>query len=80
MDIAEEKYIAEKIRRFLEYHDLYSALAELPEKQYEAIWMWAEGLTIKQIATQLGITRQAVETRIGRAIENLRAMLHECVE
>jgi len=75
MDFEEGQYTAKKQARFLEHVDLYLALAELPEKQHEAVWMWAEGLTYEEIAEMLGITRQAAHKRIQRAFASMRETL-----
>jgi RNA polymerase sigma-70 factor (ECF subfamily) len=57
------------------------ALAELPPSQREAIRLRIEeGLDHEQIATRLGINRQAVEVRLCKGRTTLRERLAEILE
>jgi len=59
--------------------DIYTALAELPLSQLEALRLMLEGRTIRAIAARLDVPEGTVATRIHRARGRLRARLGSTV-
>ncbi len=51
---------------------LHWALEQLPKRQQQALWLWAQGASYQQIAQHLGCSLSAVETLLHRAKRNLR--------
>ena len=52
--------------------DLMAALAQLTDKQREAVTLWAMGYTQAEIGEMCGVERPAITRRIRRGIEALR--------
>ena len=52
--------------------DLMAALAQLTDKQREAVTLWAMGYTQAEIGERCGVGRPAITRRIRRGIEALR--------
>ena len=52
--------------------DLQDALPCLTEKQAEALGMWVEGYTQKEVAIVMGITQQAAGFLIDRGLGRIR--------
>jgi RNA polymerase sigma-70 factor, ECF subfamily len=58
--------------------ELYSAIAQLPERQRRAVSLRYEAeLPVKEIALTMGITRKAVERLLAHARESLRGIMGE---
>lgn len=55
--------------------DVREALAQLTDKQREALVLWLAGYTQAEIGERLGVSRQAVTERIAGAIERIREMV-----
>ena len=52
------------------------AIACLPERQAEAVRLWHyEELSMTEVAEALGVSRQAISLKIGRALERMRESL-----
>lgn len=54
---------------------LYDAIAELPEGQQQAIFLWLEDKPYDDIASELGVTVDAVKSRLRDAKRFLRSRL-----
>ncbi|MCL2856496.1 MAG: sigma-70 family RNA polymerase sigma factor [Oscillospiraceae bacterium] len=56
------------------------AMTRLSEKQREALHMrYNLGLSFRKLSAELGISRSAVEKRLKRSQESLKAMIELCV-
>ena len=73
-----ETAAAEDIFGRLELRDVRSALAKLPAEGSEALHLRAiKGLSYRDMARVLGISEEAVSSRLDRARQQLRALLDE---
>lgn len=57
--------------------DLEAYIQKLPENQYEVVSLFLQGKKEKQIALELGIASGTVKSRLSRARERLKVLVHE---
>jgi RNA polymerase sigma-70 factor, ECF subfamily len=75
---AEQSSPSQKAQRTEDILRLVEALAELPEAQREAVVLhYWQGLTLAQVAAQLGRTAPAVAGLLQRGLKSLRTLLAE---
>ena len=55
--------------------DLMAALAQLTDKQREAVTLWAMGYTQAEIGEMCGVSREAIKDRIRLGLANLRKLV-----
>ena len=56
---------------------LHDAIAELPEAQRQSLQLWLDGFKYKEISSVLGISTEAVKSRLRDARGHLRSRLEE---
>ena len=66
---------AERQQQEMRRNSLYQAAAELPEGQRQCLGLWLGGFKYDEIAGVLGITVDAVKSRLRDAKRQLRARL-----
>lgn len=67
--------LAEQQQTAMRRKQLYDAIAELPEGQQKAQLLWLEGKSYEEIAAELGISVDAVKSRLRDARRFLRSRL-----
>ena len=68
---------AERVQRNERREKTLDALNQLDDEQRTVLeWKYIEGLSVKQIASQLGKTEKSVESTLFRARNTLREALH----
>ena len=70
---ARAKKTPEAVRR----KRMHDAIAHLPEGQRRAVQLWLDGFNLAEIAGALGVTLDAVKSRVRDAKRHLRASLEE---
>ena len=56
---------------------LYDAIAELPEGQRQSLQLWLDGFRYREISSVLGISPEAVKSRLRDAKNHLRSRLED---
>lgn len=58
--------------------DIKTAMMRLPEDQYNVVvWVYKYGYTADQLAAELGVTLEAAQKRIQRAVKRIQSLLTE---
>ncbi|MFL6246475.1 MAG: RNA polymerase sigma factor [Thermoanaerobaculia bacterium] len=66
---------AERQQHEMRRISLYAAMAKLPEGQRECLGLWLGGFKLEEIAQRMGISLDAVKSRLRDARRQLRAQL-----
>lgn len=59
---------------------LHDAIAALPEGQRHAIQLWLDGFSYSDIANALGVTAEAIKSRLREAKKHLRPEIRDSVD
>lgn len=71
-DLASPYSLVDEIMRSIDINELYAAIAELTDKQRDVVVkFYLDGMTQKEVAKQLGISREAVKARLESALRAL---------